>query len=84
MSVCHEPPPPTLGSPLAPRKLATTSTAGESCGWHCKRPGSAAFTAAATRLAGGIMDIEPPLGLSDCAGLPPRVKLLGCGTGAPQ
>ena len=67
-----------------PWKLATTRTAGDSCGRQWSWPGNAAFTFAALRCANGITSILPPLAPSDWAGLPPRRKLLGCGTGAPQ
>ena len=86
MSVCHEPPPvtPTGAALRSPRKLATTSTAGDSCGRHCSWPGKAALTAAAERRSKGISSKGPSLSPSCWAGLPPRMKLLGCGTGAPQ
>ena len=86
MSVCHEPPPVTLADAAlrSPRKLDTTSTAGDSCGRHCSWPGKAALTAAAVRRSKGINSKGPSLSPSCWAGLPPRMKLLGCGTGAPQ
>ena len=58
--------PPWRAAPL-PRKLATTRTAGDSCGRHCRRPGKAAFTAAAGRCRGGFGSSAPSARYGPCA-----------------